>query len=91
MSVASVRAANDEKIRERIFRAYEERVEAIADRIRAAQKDSQLPETLDPDAFARMIVSIMQSLAARARIGAGVAELTRLAGSFTGVLFPEPG
>ena len=42
----------------------------------------------DPDALARMLYSIMQALASRARMGASRKELKQLADSFHAVLFP---
>ncbi len=90
MNVAGVRAANDPEVREKLSRAFNESVGVIADRIAAEQKTGQLPLDPDADSLARMIVSIMHSLAARARIGASRRELSRLAESFVSVLFPAP-
>ncbi len=88
MNVASVRAADDAEVRDKLSCAHNERVAVIAERIVAAQNEGQLPLDPDADSLARMIVSVMHSLAALARIGASRRELSHLAQSFLGVLFP---
>ena len=90
MSVAGERAANDPEVRAKISGAFTEKVEVVSQRLTAARHEGQLPPDADPDSLARMIVSIMHSLAARARIDASNEELSRLARSFLGVLFPAP-
>ncbi len=89
MSVAGERAAKDEEVRARMNDAYNEKVSLITERIKAVQEPGQLPGSPDAKNLSRMIVSIMHSLAARARVGASRKELSELAKSFSDLLIPK--
>jgi len=60
----------------------------IAERLRFAQDEGQLSQWLGPQALARVVVSIMRSVATRARVGATRNELSTLAEGFVTALFP---
>ena len=89
MNVAGERAAIDEEVRARMDDAYNEKVSLIAERIEAVREPGQPPGSPDANILARMIVSIMHSLAARARVGASRKELSELAKSFSNLLIPK--
>lgn len=61
---------------------------AVAERLRSAQNAGQLSSQVNPQAMARMIVSITHGLATRARIGESRQKLSALASDFMAVLFP---
>ena len=88
MSVASVRAASDDAVREKMNQNFEERVAIMSQHIAAARDDGQLPPDTDAVNFARMMHAILHGLAARARVGASRKELRHLADGFLAVLLP---
>lgn len=89
MNVAGERAANDPEVRKCMSDAYDIRVSTIADRLGTARSNGQLPVDTDPDSLARMITSVMHSLAARARAGGSRKELSALARNFLNLLLPD--
>jgi AcrR family transcriptional regulator len=89
MNVAGERAANDPEVRKSMSDAYDIRVSTIAERLATACDNGQLPADTDPASLARMITSVMHSLAARARAGGSRKELSELAQNFLNLLIPE--
>ncbi len=89
-SVATEEAEEDEKVRTKLSGMFTETDRTIADRFLVAQDKGQLPDELDPQALARMIVSISHSFAVRARVGSGREVLARLAKEFVAVMFRTP-
>ncbi|MBT3399236.1 MAG: TetR/AcrR family transcriptional regulator [Rhodospirillaceae bacterium] len=89
MNVAGERAANDAEVRGCMADAYDTRVATIAERLGTARNDGQLPVDADPESLARMITSVMHSLAARARAGGSRKELSALAQNFLNLLIPD--
>ncbi len=89
-NVAIEDAEKDEQLREKLSVMFAESDRIVADRFRAAQDKGQLSQESDPQALARMTISITHSFAARARVGASREELSRLATDFMPVLFPAP-
>ena len=81
-------AEEDEQVRIKLSGMFAEFDRAVADHFLAAQENGQLSQVLDPQAFARMVISITHSFAARACVGASRKELSRLANDFMAVLFP---
>ena len=90
VSVAVEDAEIDEQVRNKLAKIFAETDKAIADRFLLAQDEEQLSQESNPQALARMIVSITHSFAARARVGASRKSLSRLAKDFMAVLFPTP-
>ncbi len=89
MNVAGERAATDPEVRACMSDAYDARVKAVSERLRETRDNGQLPADTDPDSLARMITSVMHSLAARARAGASIEELSDLAQNFLNLLVPN--
>jgi TetR/AcrR family transcriptional regulator, copper-responsive repressor len=89
MNVAGERAANDPEVRKSMSDAYDTRVATISKRLETACNDGQLPGEADPESLARMITSVMHSLAARARAGGSRKELSALAQNFLNLLLPD--
>lgn len=52
---------------------------AFEERLRAAQRDGELPPDADPRALAGYFAAVIQGMSQRARDGAGTAELTAIA------------
>lgn len=88
MSVAVQHAEKDEQVGKKLKAMFEETDQVIAGQFQAAQDKGQLPQGADPEALARMVISVTHSIAARARVGASPGELSRLGQDFMGVLFP---
>ncbi len=89
-SVATEEAEKDAQVRNKLSRIFAETDSVIADHFRLAQDRGQLSQGSDPQALARMTVSMTHSFATRARVGASRAELFNLAKEFMAVLFPAP-
>ena len=87
-NVATIEAETDAQVREKLSRMFADTDRAMTDFFRAAQDDGRLSGQHDPQALARMIVSITHSLATRARAGASRKQLSVLADDFMAVLFP---
>ena len=90
VSVAVQYAEKDQQIGKKLSGMFAEMDRLIADHFLAAQDKGQLSQEADPQALARMVISVTHSIAARARVGASRRELSRLAKDFMGVLFPAP-
>lgn len=86
--VAIEEAEKNAEVRNKISCMVAQTDDAIARRLRLAQDEGQLSQQVNPHSLARMILSIIQSLALRARIGASRDELSALAKDFIMVLFP---
>lgn len=89
MNVAGERAANHPEVRACMTDGYDIRVSTISERLETARRDGQLPADADPESLARMITSVMHSLAARARAGGSRKELSKLAQNFLNLLVPN--
>ncbi|MGH6727278.1 MAG: TetR/AcrR family transcriptional regulator [Pseudolabrys sp.] len=89
MSVASVQAATDVAVRDKLTKLHNATVRTVAKKIETAQRDGRLPAYPAADELARMIVSVRHALAARARAGASRRELDALARNFIDLLFRE--
>ncbi len=87
-SVATTEAEKDTQVREKVSGMFADTDRAIADYFRAAQDDGRLSDEHDPQALARMVISITHSIATRARAGASRKQLSVLANDFMAVLFP---
>jgi len=87
-SVATIEAEKDTQVREKVSGMFADTDRAIADYFRAAQDDGRLSDEHDPQALARMVISITHSIATRARAGASRKQLSVLADDFMAVLFP---
>ncbi len=90
VSVAVQYAEKDEQVGKKLSGMFAEMDKVIADQFLAAQDKGQLPPAADPQALARMVISVTHSIAARARVGASRKELSRLGKDFMRVLFPAP-
>ena len=90
VSVALEDAGIDEQVRSKLAGIFAETDRVIADHFRLAQDQGQLSQESDPQALARMTISMTHSFAARARVGASRAKLSSLAKEFVAVLFPAP-
>jgi len=86
-TVAMEDAENDEKVRNKLSAIFAETDAVIADHFLLAQDQGQLSPASDPRALARMTISMTHSFAARARVGASRAKLSKLAKEFMAVLF----
>lgn len=89
-SVATEQAEKDDQVRDKLSGMFAETDRVIADRFLVARDQGQIPAGSDPDALARMVISITHGFATRARVGANPGELSRLARDFLAVLFPTP-
>ena len=87
-NVAIFEAEKDTQVRERVSGMFADTERAITDYFRAARDDGRLSGEHDPQALARMVISITHSIATRARAGASREQLTVLADDFMAVLFP---
>ncbi len=87
-SVATIEAEKDTQVRKKMSGMFADADRAIADYFRAAQDDGRLSDEHDPQALARMVISITHSIATRARAGASRKQLSVLANDFMAVLFP---
>jgi len=87
-SVATIEAENDTQVREKLSGMFADTDRAISDYFRAAQDDGRLSDEHDPQALARMVISITHSIATRARVGASRKQLSVLVNDFMAVLFP---
>ncbi len=90
VSVAVEVAEKDEQVRTKLSGIFAEIDRGIADHFLVAQDKGQLSQETDPQALARMVISVTHSIAARARVGASRGELSRLSKDFMAVLFPSP-
>lgn len=90
VSVAVQYAEKDELVGKKLSGMFAEMDQVIADQFLAARDKGQLSPTADPQALARMVISVTHSIAARARVGASRKELSRLGRDFLAVLFPSP-
>ena len=90
VSVALEDAEIDEQVRNKLAGIFSETDRVISDHFLLAQDQGQLSQESDPQALARMTISMTHSFAARARVGASRAELSNLAAEFMAVLFPAP-
>ncbi len=86
-NVAIEVAGRDAEVRTKISYMLGKTDKIVADRLQTAQDEGQLSRQLDPQALARMVVSITQSLASRARAGATRKELSDLSKNFQTALF----
>ena len=89
-SVATDEAEKDERVRDKLAGFFGATDRVVGDHFRTAQDNGKLSKNLDPQALARMIISISHGFAVRARVGASRKELSRLAGDFLAMLFPKP-
>ena len=87
-SVATIEAEKDTQVREKVSGMFADTDRAITDYFRAAQDDGLLSDEHDPQALARMVISITHSIATRARVGASRKQLSVLVNDFMKVLFP---
>ncbi len=87
-NVATIEAETDMKVREKVSGMFAETDRAVADYFRSAHDDGRLSDEHDPQALARMVISITHSIATRARAGASRKQLSVLANDFMAVLFP---
>ena len=87
-SVATTGAEKDTQVREKVSRIFADTERAITDYFRAARDDGRLSGEHNPQALARMVISITHSIATRARAGASRKQLSVLADDFVAVLFP---
>ncbi len=87
-SVAIFEAEKDTQVKEKVSGMFAETERAITGYFRAARVDGRLSGDHDPQALARMVISITHSIATRARAGASRAQLTVLADDFMALLFP---
>ena len=90
VSVAVQYAEKDKQVGKKLSGMFAEMDRLIADHFQVAQDKGQLSQKVDPQALARMVISVTHSIAARARVGASREELSRLAKDFMAVLFPAP-
>lgn len=86
-SVATEAAQTDAVVRDKLSVMFTRTDAAIADRLRADLNKLEAPASQDPDALARMVVSVTHSIATRARIGASRKELSSMADDFMAALF----
>jgi len=89
-SVATEQAEKDDQVRDKLSGMFAETDKVIADRFLVARDQGQIPAGSDPNALARMVISITHGFATRARVGANPEELSLLASDFMAVLFPTP-
>ena len=87
-NVATFEAEKDTQVREKVSGMFADTDRAISDYFRAAEDEGRLSHEHDPQALARMVVSVTHSIATRARAGASRKELSVLADDFLAVLFP---
>ena len=90
VSVAAEDAETDEQVRNKLTGMFAETDRIISDHFLVAQDNGQLSRGSDPEALARMTISITHSFSTRARVGASRKELSRLGKKFLAVLFPTP-
>lgn len=88
-NVATDAAEADPELRAKLTEMFTRTDRAIARRLTANQ-DNIGSATHPPEELARMAHSVTHSIMTRARAGADKGELTKLAGSFMAVFFPEP-
>ena len=87
-SVATIEATKDTQVKEKLSRIFAETDRGMTDYFRAAQDDGRLSDDHDPQALARMVISITHSIATRARAGASRKQLSVMTNDFMAVLFP---
>lgn len=87
-NVAIFEAEEDTQVREKVSGMLAETEQAISDYFRAARDDGRMSGDHDPQALARMVISITHSIATRARAGTSREQLTVLADDFMALLFP---
>ena len=87
-TVAIEDAGEDEKIRQKLSAIFAETDRTITKFFVAAQQKGELPDRIDPQVHARMLIAITHSLAARARIGETRETLNLMARNFVSALFP---
>ena len=90
VSVAAEDAETDEQVRNKLTGMFAETDRVISDHFLVAQDNGQLSQESDPEALARMTISITHSFSTRARVGASRKELSRLGKEFMAVLLPTP-
>jgi AcrR family transcriptional regulator len=86
VSVATEACERDQELRGKITELLTGSEEFIAERLSQMTTGAQVAKFEDPHRLARLVVSVGQSLATRARSGASVKELRNLADDFTRVL-----
>jgi len=87
-NVATFEAEKDTQVREKVSGMFADTDRAISDYFRAAEDEGRLSHEHDPQALARMVISITHSIATRARVGASRKQLSVLVNDFMAVLFP---
>ena len=87
-SVATIEAENDGQVREKLSGIFAETDRAITDYFITAQKVGRLPGGHEPQALARMVISVTHSIATRARAGASRKQLSVMVDDFMALLFP---
>lgn len=88
-TVATDAAGTDAEIRDKLSHMFDQTDASMARRI-ASNQTSDDSEDRDPEQLARMAHSVTHSIMTRARAGASREDLSELAASFMGVLFPAP-
>ena len=89
-SVATVEASRDSEVRDKVAGIFALTEQAIAKHIGEAQANGPSLCIDDPKTLANMVVSVVHSIATRARSGADPSELSKLADNFIDVFFPRP-
>ncbi len=84
--VATEVGERDEQVRNKVCQMVTRSEAVIARRLQAAQDEGQVSRQFEPQSIARMILSITQALALRARSGSSRDEMTTLASDFTTLL-----
>ena len=86
-NVASDDAGEDKQVQAILTEMFSEAEQAFTHHINQASKNKKLPNDIEPARLARLVLSASHSLAIRARIGAGQAELEQISHDFMSMLF----